>query len=83
MTGAEIEQTFNNPEVRKLEEQHAEIEAALKAVHDQLDICEDVDEQEELRERSNALRENSRAVLAEMRELKKRFSGSVGFKKSA
>ncbi len=83
MTGAEIEATFGNSEVRLLEDKQREIEIALEVAQSQLETSEDVEEQESLRDRLAELRDQSRDNLTNLRAAAKKFSSSTGFKKAS
>lgn len=86
MTGAEIEQTFGNPEVRLLEEAHQELKTKLFTVEEKIKNSYDAEWSEELAEQQEAweseaaeLRESVRASLEKIRTAQKKFSTSTGF----
>lgn len=90
MTGAEIEQTFGNPEVRLLEEAHQELETKLFSVEEKLKNSYDAEWSEELAEQQEAweheateLREQIRLSLEKLRTTQKKFSTSTGFGNAA
>lgn len=89
LTGAEVEQTFGNPEVRLLEAAHQELEAKLFGVEEQLRNSWDAEWSEELAEHQEAwereaaeLREQIRASLDTLRAAQKKFSTAAGFNRA-
>lgn len=83
MTGAEIENLFNDSTVRELEATHARIISELKEIRSKLKNSDDLDEQEELKEKLSELREQDRLVLEAMRKAQNKFPTIDQLKKSA
>lgn len=90
MTGAEIEQTFGNSEVRELEEQHTALEEKLFAVEQQLKNSWDQEWSDELAAQQETweteaedLRNQIRESSETLRTAQRKFSTSTGFDKAA
>lgn len=83
MTGAEIENLFNDRTVSELEAKHTELLAELEAARAQLKTSEDPDEQEQIKDRMAELREQDRATLEAMRAAQKKFPTIDQLRKSA
>ena len=81
MSGEEIKQVFGNAEVSNLEQQLQQIEAELRTAQEQLNQTDDLEEQETLQARVVGLREQSRAILVKMRDLKRKYPALGGTRK--